>query len=354
MTILAQHMEKTLDSIDGLAAAAPKPRLALLLAGGDGTRLQEFTAQLTGAPIPKQYCPLMRGRSLLELTLARAHYFAPIEDTRVIINQNHLGLARDQLQALPESSILVQPENRDTGPGMIFALMQIARTNPDTTVAVFPTDHFIDDDKAFIAHVLRAACLVHRFPQKIAILGVTPNHPETGYGYIMPGRSLRTTLTPSAVSHVKAFKEKPSSIMAREFISQGGLWNTFVMVFQLKRVLGLLRDMAPKDSQRLFEIPDDLAEVPAIYRDINPWNFSSHILARIPKELIVLEAPDIRWSDWGTRESIERTYRHMKIVPAWRPLDYDPEYGAAQALTEDKPIYLTANMRNKAYFDIGG
>lgn len=326
---LAQHIEEHVDSIDSLAAAAPKQRLALLLAGGDGTRLQEFTAQLTGVPIPKQYCPLMRGRSLLELTLLRTHYFAPIENTRVIINQNHLELARDQLKALPENSIFVQPENRDTGPGIIFALTQIARTSPDATIAVFPTDHFIDHEKAFITHVLRAACLVHQFPQKIAILGVTPNNPETGYGYIMPGRPLHTTLTPWRVSHVKAFNEKPDPIMAREFISQGGLWNTFVMVFQLKRVLGLLRDMAPKDSQRLFELQDYLAEAPAIYPHIHPWNFSNHILARIPEELIVLEAPDIRWSDWGTRESIERTYRHMNLVPAWRPLDYDSEYGVA-------------------------
>ena len=96
---LAQHIENRVDRIDSLAAAAPKQRLALLLAGGDGTRLQELTAQLTGTPIPKQYCPLMRGRSLLELTLFRTHYFAPIENTRVIINQNHLELARDQLGA---------------------------------------------------------------------------------------------------------------------------------------------------------------------------------------------------------------------------------------------------------------
>jgi mannose-1-phosphate guanylyltransferase len=329
MTILAQHMEKTVDTIDSLAAAAPKPRLALLLAGGDGTRLQEFTAQLTGVPIPKQYCPLMRGRSLLELTLARTHYFAPVEDTRVIINQNHLGLARDQLQALSENSIFVQPENRDTGPGMIFALMQIARTDPDAIVAVFPTDHFIDDEEAFIAHVLRATCLVHQFPPKIAILGVTPNNPETGFGYIMPGQPLHTALTPWRVSHVKAFNEKPSRRMAGEFISQGGLWNTFVMVFQLKRVLELLRDMAPKDSQKLFEMRDYRAEAPAIYRNIHPWNFSNQILARIPEELLVLEAPDIHWSDWGTRESIERTCRRMNLAPAWRPMDYDSGYGVA-------------------------
>jgi mannose-1-phosphate guanylyltransferase len=245
---------------------------------------------------------------------------------------NHVNIFR-YLKSAGEAQIpqliFVQPENCDTGPGIIFALMQIARTSPDALVAVFPTDHFIDDEKAFMAHVLRATCLVHQFPQKIAILGVTPNNPETGYGYIMPGRPLRTALTPWRVSHVKAFNEKPSPIAAREFISQGGLWNTFVMVFQLKRVLGLLRDMAPKDSQRLFHLQDYGAEAPAVYRDISPWNFSSHILARIVKELIVLEAPDIRWSDWGTRESIERTYRHMNLVPAWRPQDCHAELGAA-------------------------
>ena len=326
---LVQHIEKRADSIDSLAAAAPKQRLALLLAGGDGTRLQELTAQLTGVPIPKQYCALMRGRSLLELALFRTRYFTPLENTRVIINQNHLELARAQLQALPESSTFVQPENRDTGPGMIFALMQIARTSPDAIVAVFPTDHFIDDEEAFIAHVLRATCLVHQFPQKIAILGVTPHNPETGYGYIMPDRPLHTTLTPWRVFHVKAFNEKPSPMMAREFISEGGLWNTFVIVFQLKRLLGLLRELAPKDSQKLFELRDFIAEAPAIYRDLSPWNFSSHILARIAEELIVLEVPHIHWSDWGTRESIERTFRHMKLAPAWRPRDCHSEIGVA-------------------------
>jgi mannose-1-phosphate guanylyltransferase len=329
MPFLAQRMEKLVDSIDSLAAAAPKQRLALLLAGGDGTRLQEFTTQITGVPMPKQYCPLMRGRSLLELALVRTHFFAPIENTRVVINQNHRRWASAQLKALPGNNIFVQPENRDTGPGMIFALTQIAQTSPDAVVAVFPTDHFIDNDEAFIAHVLRAACLVEQLPKKIAVLGVTPSHPETGYGYIMPGQSLPTTLTPWKVSHVKAFKEKPNSAMARKFISEGGLWNTFVLVFQVKRVLELLRDMAPKNSQKLFELRNSSVDAPAIYQDIHPWNFSSQILARIPEELIVLEAPDIRWSDWGTRESIERTYRHMNLIPAFRALGCQTEYGAA-------------------------
>jgi mannose-1-phosphate guanylyltransferase len=329
MNILEQRMEKLAGSIDSLAAVAPKQRLALLLAGGDGTRLQEFTTRLTGVPMPKQYCPLIRGRSLLELALERAHLFAPIESMRVIINQNHLGWAGEQLSALPENNIIIQPENRDTGPGMIFALMQIAQTNPEATVAVFPTDHFIDNDTAFIAHVLRATCLIQQHPQKIAVLGVTPNYPETGYGYIMPDQPLPTSVTPWKVSHVKAFSEKPNPAMARKLISRGGLWNTFVLVFQVKRVLELLKDMAPKDSQKLFELRDCSVNAPAMYQDIQPWNFSSQILARIPEELLVLEAPDICWSDWGTLESIERTYKRLNLAPSLRTLACQSEHSAA-------------------------
>ena len=317
---LAQHTGKRMGSIDSLAEKAPTQRVALLLAGGDGTRLQELTTHLMGSPIPKQYCPLLRGFSLLEMTLFRARYFAPLRNTKVVVNQNHLALAKPQLSTLPKSGILVQPENRDTGPGMIFALLHISQTNPDATVAVFPTDHFVDDDRAFMAHALRAACIVHQFPEKIAILGVTPDHPKAEYGYIMPGRPLYTPLTPWRVFHVEAFKEKPSPTMARSLINKGGLWNTFVMVFQLKRMLDLLRNLAPRHSQKLFDLPGAFKKAPAFYRDITPWNFSSRILSRIPEELIVLDAPDILWSDWGTRESIEYTYRRLNLVPSWRPL----------------------------------
>ena len=72
----------------------------------------------------------------------------------------------------------------------------------------------------------------------------------------------------------------------------------------------MLRDMAPKDSQKLFEMRDYPAEAPAIYRNMHPWDFSNQILARIPEELIVLEAPDIHWSDWGTRESMFSIFSH--------------------------------------------
>lgn len=86
---------------------------------------------MAGAPIPKRYCRLLRESSLLEATLARSRLFAPREPVSVVVNQNHPSLARRQLAGPPAGNVPVQPLNRDTGPGMLFALTQLVRARPD-------------------------------------------------------------------------------------------------------------------------------------------------------------------------------------------------------------------------------
>jgi len=290
-------------------------RVALLLAGGDGTRLQELTSKIAGAPIPKQYCRLLQGSSLLEATISRTCLFAPRECISVVINTNHLNLARDQVDTLPESNIIVQPQNRDTGPGMIYALLHLEHLHPDATVAVFPTDHYVDKDWVFIAHVLRAVNTVSQMPDKIAVLGIVPDRPEAGYGYIVPSNPLRKH---RKAYNVETFTEKPNPVAAETIIEHGGLWNTFVMVFKLSRMLELLQECVSTEFEKMSELrasPDKAAE---IYQTLTPWNLSTQVLARIPQHLIVLRVGNVRWSDWGTRESVERTYKALKLVPSWQ------------------------------------
>jgi mannose-1-phosphate guanylyltransferase len=296
------------------AVELPRKQVALLLAGGDGTRLQELTRQITGKPIPKQYCRLWHGSSLLEATLSRARLFARQEQISVVVNKNHLGFAEEQLKTLPKSNILVQPLNRDTGPGLLFALLQLNKANPDAVVAVFPTDHFIDDDQAFIGHMIRATHMISMFPEKIAILGIAPDRPETGYGYILPGDPLEPC---ERIFNVAAFTEKPTPAIARYMISHGGLWNTFVMVFKLSRMLELLSEFAADAFAEMSGLHESLDKDAEIYKTISAWNLSTRVLARIPQHLMVLEVADVRWSDWGTRESIEQTYRALNMVPFW-------------------------------------
>jgi mannose-1-phosphate guanylyltransferase len=293
---------------------ASSKHIALLLAGGDGTRLQELTREIAGVPIPKQYCRLLNGSSLLEATLSRAQLFAPRERISVVVNQDHIGLAREQLKALPEPNVLVQPLNRDTGPGLIFALLQLERAYGDAIVAAFPTDHYIDNDRAFIAHVLRAANAISRLPDKIAILGIVPERPETGYGYILPAGSLESS---ERAFHVEAFMEKPNINNVRSIISRGGLWNTFVMVFRLSRMLQLISETVPDGHQMISALRAFPGATTEFYRTLRGWNLSAQFLAGIPQHLIIVKVADVGWSDWGTRESIERTYRSLKMAPSW-------------------------------------
>jgi mannose-1-phosphate guanylyltransferase len=296
-------------------------RVALLLAGGDGLRLQDLTSEIAGVPIPKQYCRLLHGSSMLEATILRAGLFAPSDRISVIINRSHLGLALDQVNCLPESNIIIQPRNRDTGPGMFFALIHLERTHPDATVAVFPTDHYVDKDWTFIAHVLRAVHTISRFPDKIAILGVVPDRPETGYGYILPAEKLRI---PGSAYRVEAFAEKPEPGAARDLIAHGGLWNTFVMIFRISRMLELMQETVPDEFEPLSELRAFPQKAEIIYRTLGSWNLSTRVLARIPEHLIVHRVANVRWCDWGTRELIERTYKALNIVPFWNMSDSRP------------------------------
>jgi len=119
---------------------------ALVLAGGDGTRLRSLTRLIAGAPIPKQYCRLVGDRSLLEETLARLRGLVPATRTLAVVNRDHLPLASAQLATLPARNVVVQPRNRDTGPGILLPLLALARRSPDATVAVFPSDHYVAND----------------------------------------------------------------------------------------------------------------------------------------------------------------------------------------------------------------
>ncbi len=296
-------------------ATSPNP-WTLVLAGGDGTRLQELTRQIAGAPIPKQYCRLLGERSLLEATLDRARHVTPSRRILIVVNNDHLAIGRDQLGSVPVENVLVQPCNRDNGPGLMFALQQLAQKDPQTIVIVMPSDHYVSDDRAFAAHISRAVRMVQRFPDKVALLGIRPDHPDTGYGYVKPSHRMWSGRSEDTAYHVEAFAEKPSYELASQLLSSGGLWNSFVMVFQVRRMLALIELTVPEEYARLRDVATHA--LTDFYRTLSRWNFSSAVLAHIPQHLMVLRVDDVSWSDWGTREAIERTLLALHQTPPWQ------------------------------------
>lgn len=296
--------------------AAAGEKWALVLAGGDGRRLQALTQAITGVPIPKQYCRIVGDHSLLESTLLRTGHLVPRARTLVIVNHDHLDIAREQLRSLPPLSVLVQPRNCDTGPGILYSLLHLARRAPDSTIAVFPSDHYVGNDRGFVDHVQRAAQIVADVPEKIVLLGIPPDRCEPSYGYVEIGPPLGSTGEAGAF-HVAGFQEKPTASRARAILARGGLWNSFVMVFRLPRLLELVRQVLPAEYEEMRTLPTDPIAAAVCYRGLRPWNFSTTFLTRACRHLIVLRVENVPWSDWGTPQAIARTFKLLKQRPPW-------------------------------------
>jgi len=300
-------------------AAAPNrgsETWALILAGGDGTRLRAITRLLAGEPIPKQYCRITGERSMLEATLDRVRPIVPAERTMAIVNRDHLRLARPQLAALPGDNVLVQPCNRDTGPGILWSLLEIERRQPGACVAMFPSDHYVAHDRAFQDCVRKALHVVDRHPDKLVLLGVEPEEASSEYGYVLPASSLDGT--DRSAFHVASFREKPDPVLAAGIVRRGGLWNSFVMVFRAARARELIARRLPEPYRALAAASRERSSLERYYSDVPAWNFSSDFLVHAAQDLAVVRAEHTGWSDWGTPLSIERTFAAMNRVPPWQ------------------------------------
>jgi mannose-1-phosphate guanylyltransferase len=233
-------------------------------------------------------------------------------------------VAAEQLHTLLGPNVIIQPCNRDTGPGLLLALEHVRRRDRNATIAVFPSDHFVDDDRSFIRYVQRSADIVDRLPEKVAVLGIRSDHPESGYGYITTSRRLQGGAAEPTAFHVGGFVEKPAADRARELLEHGALWNSFIMVFRVQRMLELIRAVVPAEAHRIDELREGRRTLADIYEELEPWNFSRRVLARIPHEMVVLPVEGVHWSDWGTRASIERTLRALHRLPPWHTRNAPP------------------------------
>ncbi len=293
-------------------------RCGIVLAAGDGKRLEDYIFRLRGDRLPKQYVDFGTGRSMLEQTYARAERLLARERIFTVASRRHLAYpeARRQLAAREPRTVILQPENKETGPGLLLPLAHAYKLDPDAAVVVFPSDHFVDDEALFMAHTDLACRVVERCPKYLVLLGIEPDMPETEYGYIVPGVSMKG-FDPLAVRPVVGFREKPDGEAAREMIRAGALWNTMVMIFRAR----MLVEMIERVSSALHEFFNEIVEaigsenessaVQSAYRRLMPVNFSTgvmeHIAREAPWSLLVLPIRGVSWSDWGSERRIAET-----------------------------------------------
>ena len=292
---------------------------AVVLAGGEGTRVRSFLQQHCGGSGLKQFSKIIGQRSMVRCTLDRVVRLIPPERVLVVVSTDHREDVEAELAHWPRQNIIYQPLNRDTAPGIFLPLAHITNRDPAATVLVFPSDHFIQDEDRFIGAVEKALCELRKNPSRMVLLGMPPQRgEETEYGYIVGASKARRD---QAIA-VAGFVEKPPLTQAKELIQRGALWNT--MVFAVEN--GVLWDMVQRTSPALYHAfrliqmslrSGSAGAIEHIYQAIPAVNFSSAICEPLFARLSVLSVPDVGWSDWGTPGSIVRTLKKLGELEAF-------------------------------------
>jgi mannose-1-phosphate guanylyltransferase len=281
-----------------------RDRWAVILAGGDGTRLQSMTRAITGDNRPKQFVPVIGGSTLLDQTRRRVALSIEPSRTLIVVTQKHRRFYDSLAEEVPPRLLLEQPINKGTAPAILYALLNVATRSPRAVVALFPSDHFFADDEEFMSHIDVAIDAVEVQPDRVILLGITPTSPETEYGWIEPQPSILASAQKS-ITRVGKFWEKPSLHLATSLMERGCLWNSFVMVGRVDALLKMIRAALPEMYAAFaritprFETANEHKALAALYSHIEDSNFSHQVLAVRPEDLMVMRVADVGWSDLG-------------------------------------------------------
>jgi mannose-1-phosphate guanylyltransferase len=200
---------------------------SIILAGGNGMRTKEFLRRWLSYEKPKQYCTLVGSRSMFQHTLDRAARLTPWERVAVVAARHHQDEVWLQLDGRPIGSVVLQPKNADTAAGIYLPLTYILARDPQATVVVYPSDHFIYPEDLFLSAVDQAIQGSTVLGGRPVLLGAKPDSLELDYGWIKPGRALGRA-GKAAIQAVDAFFDKPDETIVRKARAAGSLWNTLV------------------------------------------------------------------------------------------------------------------------------
>jgi mannose-1-phosphate guanylyltransferase len=295
-----------------------RDRWAVILAGGDGTRLQSMTRAITGDNRPKQFVPVIGGSTLLNQTRRRVALSIEPSRTMFVVTQKHRRFYESLAGEISGRLLLEQPANKGTAPAILYALLRVAARSPKAVVALFPSDHFFADDEEFMSHVDVAIDAVEVQPETVMLLGITPTAPETEYGWIEPEPSILSSAQKS-ITRVSKFWEKPSSTIATSLMNSGCMWNSFVMVGRVDALLKTTRAALPEMHAAFdaitpaFETANEHKALAALYSQIAESNFSHQVLAVRPEDLMVMRVGEVGWSDLGEPNRVLSTLARLGV-----------------------------------------
>ena len=310
----------------------------VIMAGGSGTRFWPLSSRLR----PKQFLPLAGGAPLLAATVARLPPLARADRTYVVCGPQHAVAARKMVPQLPKGNFIVEPCARNTAPCVGLAALHVAARDPRGIIAMLPADHHIARPEAFREALAAASQLAQS--GSIATIGIRPNRPETGYGYLRVGPRIATKVKRVHANKVERFVEKPDVVTAARYLADGGyLWNSGIFVFRADVILEEIRRAMPVLGEQLDAIEASLGspryqrtlrrvfpDCPSISIDYGVME-KSHRIAVVPA--------DFGWSDVGSFAALPdvRATDHLGNVAEGDAVVIDGRNNVVLA-TKDRPV----------------
>jgi mannose-1-phosphate guanylyltransferase len=217
----------------------------VILAGGRGTRFWPLSRKRRA----KQLLALDGKKTMIQQTVSRLLPLASVKRFWVITNDDLRPAIRKQVPALLKTQVLAEPAGQNTAPAIGLAAFLLLRQHPDAVIGMFPSDHVIADEKTYRATIERGIEMAAA-GENIVVLGIRPNRPETGYGYIEAGSAFSND-----VLRVRRFTEKPDAQTAASFVAAGNyFWNSGMFLWSARTLVNALREHLPKTAEVLEEI----------------------------------------------------------------------------------------------------
>ena len=220
-----------------------KDNFCVIMGGGIGSRFWPFSRKT----LPKQFLDFFgTGRSLLQQTFDRFSKVIPTENILVVTNDLYADLVKEQLPELQPKQILLEPTRRNTAPCIAWAAYHIRALNPNANIVVAPSDHLILKESEFLTAIEKGLAFVAK-SDKLLTLGIKPNRPETGYGYIQIAEQ-----TEDNFYKVKTFTEKPELELAKVFVESGEFyWNSGLFMWNVNSIIKAGEQLLPELASKL-------------------------------------------------------------------------------------------------------